>query len=290
MAFSLLPESEFTLLSVPDEPRDLPEPLAIVGPRDGFAQEVFAKHFVPPMVDVHLPDQLFLWVKFRVDCNDLEPESCAVESMGRLEPIFENEMDNGGVEGLLYYLTSHTERRWMNWALQNGIAPGQPFLIWVGEPHHYSTWTDCGTEYDTDIDVELVRVLPNTPRRAARSWERALKLITAFEKARDAERKRVHDLELRSLDAMFIRCDLYWPSRYGYDDMTPPSGVSFTIHSDHRKIPSLKGGHSWGGQIASARDDDGNHETVLKRLVVAAQAVVPALSEERIRKMPRIWR
>lgn len=287
--FSLF-EPEPDLSAALEDPEDRPDPLEAVGPRDDFGQEVFVKYLVPPMVDVYLPDQIYLWVKFRVDCIDLEPESCAVESMGRLEPIFEYEMDNGGVEGLLYYLAPHGDRRWMKWALEHGIAPGQPFLIWVGKPHHYSTWTDCGTEYDTDIDVGVVRVLPNTPRRAARSWERALKLIAEFETARDAERKRVRDLELRSIDAMFIVADAYWAHGH-YDEMTPPGGVSYMIMSDHSKIPTLqKRGWGWGGQIATARDDDGNHEVALQRLIVAARAVVPALDEETIRKMPQRWR
>lgn len=67
------------------------------------------------------------------------------------------------------------------WLLREGLAPGQPFLVWLRP--HYSV--DYYGEHDLDIEAEVVLVDPWSDERAAEAWEEWIEAGYDFEKEVD---------------------------------------------------------------------------------------------------------
>lgn len=137
--------------------------------------------FIPVMTDVYFDDVVYVWARLLPggSWGDLDLELYDGPSIGEMPEWFS---DYGEwLDGALIRYRCGTPSS-ITWALENGIAPGQPFLLEVGPPRSYR----CSWEYDewdVDYDVGLVRVLPNSIDRAARSWLRELK---NYQRAKDA--------------------------------------------------------------------------------------------------------
>ena len=58
--------------------------------------------------------------------------------------------------------------------LEMGVAPGQPFRIWMKLTASKYETVD-GTEYDEGLDWKLLEVAPLEPEEAARRWEEWMK-------------------------------------------------------------------------------------------------------------------
>jgi hypothetical protein len=68
--------------------------------------------------------------------------------------------------------TDHSNHE--TWLLQEGLCPGQPFLVEFEKP----IWSRSGgeyDEYDVDYSWDILCRLPKSPEQAARSWDRWLK-------------------------------------------------------------------------------------------------------------------
>lgn len=136
--------------------------------------------FIPPMVDVFFDDVVYVWGRFMQTGyrGDFELELYDGASIGEMPEWFSDysEWIDNLVDGYRLGLST------MTFALEHGIAPGQPFLLEVGPPHSYK----CSWEYDewdTEYSIELVRVIPRDAKKAARSWSRALEIQQRCEAA-----------------------------------------------------------------------------------------------------------
>lgn len=114
------------------------------------------------------PTRYLIWVEFEgpeLNLMELAPDDELRPEWLRYE-LAENSLDFIlGIEGI-------DEEDRMKWLLQEGIAPGQPFLLEVIQPtYSYGYYGDCDVEYDYDI----VKVQPWTPEAVARAFERVLR-------------------------------------------------------------------------------------------------------------------
>ncbi len=90
---------------------------------------------------------------------------------------------------------NYNEYAWIKWGIENGISPGQPFLIGFSK----SIWSRCSYEYDewdADYPWELIRVLPNNPVSAGRSWDRTIKQMAAIKAKKQRRSEHTHRLSL----------------------------------------------------------------------------------------------
>ncbi len=238
--------------------------------------------WIPPLHNVYTKESVYVWYRFIEDALDVEPDSCEQDSIGRM-PLWM--ADNEDFDITIILDTRFRDMRWATWAIEHGLAPGQPFLLRIDSPDYSSDyWTG---EVDVEWNYEFIRAMPCKPERTARSWERVLRNIDAFVKARDEYRAKLDHLRRTDTTAYCLRADSYWPSKYGYDDMTPPSGLSIYLCSKHQELPNPKPKlHlSWAVNLVSGEDDDGKWEVAFERLVENAEkagfdpAVVRAVKE-----------
>jgi hypothetical protein len=234
------------------------------------------------LVDVWTPHWARVWVQLVPDYTDLEREECGEESIGEPTGSFQHERDNEGIRSWLrqpdggYTNIGRFEwwMSWAHWALQEGIAPRQPFLVHLHEPYYSKSWTDCGYEYDCDCDWYLVRVEHRQPSVALRYWSRWLegtqKIFAADMKDAEAQEAKVWSDE----KALEVHSSWFW-SNY-YDEMSPPDRLRLTLRSKHS-------GKFVHGQIASAEASD--WAEAYKKLAAEAQKHFPDLTEERLRNM-----
>lgn len=72
------------------------------------------------------------------------------------------ELDAVGWDGLLD--VNHDAATWL---LREGLAPGQPFLVWLRP--HYSR--DYWGEHDLDVEWDVVARTHRSPEEAAAAWQ-----------------------------------------------------------------------------------------------------------------------
>lgn len=180
--------------------------------------------FIPPFVDVMTPKgPAYVWLQLVLE-EDLVVERCGTEVWGEdppepepepgdpaeLTPFWDflkfgapskdhewlqEEISQCGWESLLD--CSDYNRRTeagsdfevIQWALELGIAPEQPFLVRVDIPYSYRSSYEYD-EWDTDYNYEILHVLPISPKEAAKRWKKVTKAMaedrTAVEKPVEA--------------------------------------------------------------------------------------------------------
>lgn len=136
---------------------------------------------VPDLIDVYYPGgDAFRWFTLEngSGCWDMELVDAAEETVGELDSRIESEVEQMGWEDLLdidnwHQTDEYRGRSWrsgkMHWALEHGLAPGQPFLVRFGKPE-YSAPSYYDGEVDVTYDVEFVRALPLDPLVASERW------------------------------------------------------------------------------------------------------------------------
>jgi hypothetical protein len=139
-------------------------------------QEAAATWLIPPLTNVYRaggPAYIWLWL-LPGGWRDLEVQECADDSIGTSPEWLDGDRDFESIMGYrhaAYDDESEFAGGWVQWGIESGIGPGQPFCIEVYPP----TWHKTSYEYDEwDCEWEwnVVRVMPRSPRGSAASWGR----------------------------------------------------------------------------------------------------------------------
>lgn len=173
--------------------------------------------FIPPFVDVMIPNgPAYVWLQLVLE-EDLTVERCGDEVWGvdppdpephpedpaLLIPFWDflkfgapskdhewlqEEISQIGWESLLD-LCDYNRRtedghhfEVIQWALECGIAPEQPFLVRIDIPYGYR----CSYEYDeweTDYNYEIISVQPLSTKETAKRWKKVVKAMADDRKA-----------------------------------------------------------------------------------------------------------
>ncbi len=105
-----------------------------------------------------------VWLKIVFD-GGMEDNPALLDSWPENADWLDWEMECAGLEALIN--RSHDEP-WWQWAIRNGIAPGQEFIVRVERPTYER---DYYGESDVDYgDWEIVGREPMTDDRAGRLW------------------------------------------------------------------------------------------------------------------------
>lgn len=169
---------------------------------------------IPPLQDVYCPRVVFRWFRLVVEGSQLEFEDCSDDLVRFGTPWFMDEFDIESVLGI------GRDGESINWGLKNGVAPGQPFLLRIPQPHCSQTYYG---EYDEEWDYELVRVLPKKPLSAAKSWQVAM--------ARIEQNNLRHANFLEAEHARALRSPKTWKIDSWYYDNEGESCVALTLIS-----------------------------------------------------------
>lgn len=63
---------------------------------------------------------------------------------------------------------------WAQWALKEGIAPRQKFLLHIPRPHYHQ---DYYGEWDADYDWDVIHISPLGSKQIQQRWEAYLKFV-----------------------------------------------------------------------------------------------------------------
>jgi hypothetical protein len=161
---------------------------------DAEAETFVNPQNIPPLVNFTSGMNLYKWFRFEFDLDyDIDLFECGETVDGRL-PVWVLHTE----EPLDHLFLSQTVEPYkdgqhpnVDWALQNGVAPGQPFLVEFQAPiYSGGGGRDYNGDYP-DVEVEhnikVVRVLPKSLAGAGKAWAHTLKRIE-HEHAKHARR------------------------------------------------------------------------------------------------------
>lgn len=118
------------------------------------------------LVDEYSEEVCRVW--FYLDEHGLELER--LNSAGDMPEWLDNELVDTCWDEILGVSWEEGERA--AWAIEDGIAPGQPFLVEIRPPHYTQ---DREGDWDVEYNTDLIRVDPMPSMEAAERWETWLK-------------------------------------------------------------------------------------------------------------------
>lgn len=255
--------------------RFIPDP-----PHSGFGP------FVPKLVDVFFEDRAYVWYRLHQSTPDfdLDMERFEGNQIGETPEWMEEYED---VSTLMHKLTQGSYSSWtgFNFALTEGIMPGQPFLLELGMPR----WYRCSYEYnewDVDYDIEIVRVLPRDPQKVTAWIDRATFRKKRYEEKRARELEELRTLRQTDLSAMFLEQSYYFVDPPGYDDMAIPTGKSVSLCTTHTALP---GRPTWGRTDLVYGQDPDSWEKAFENLYTAVEKTL-GFTKQQIENLPKKWR
>ena len=217
--------------------------------------------------------------------NDLSMEECGEDEIGERPEWLQYELENMSWSDILD-ARLYGEHK-LSWKLENGIAPGQPYLVELPHPHYSKSWTDCGYEYDVDYSPEILRTRPMKPSVIASGLEREQNYIAKAREWKAEYDAKQQFLVRTDVKAMFIEMQVYFGRHQSsYDDMCMPSGIRYDLCSN-ASINKRERGRWRTATLAQGEDDDGAHDKAFEKLVEEAVKRLPGLSPEVVRALPR---
>jgi len=160
--------------------------------------------------------------------------------------------------------------KWQDWALREGIAPGQAFWLRMSRPT-YSR--DYWGEVDCDYDLEIIHIVPMPMHEAAKRWYEFFDEQKKWRAEAEKAHKEMKERQLSDVSAMYTQT-LYY-GRYGEEPCV-----------------QLCTKHRWTGYfnlnpvLASGSNKDRKREEAFKRMLEDAAQRLPHLTEEVIRALP----
>jgi hypothetical protein len=238
----------------------------------------------PHYTDVLLPTAVRVWYRLHADgCRDLHPVPCAHDVVGTSPDWWEEDLelavdpDHHLEAAWVGGFSVHS--RWAYWALTQGIAPGQAFLVHIPEP----VGDGQGEDYTEEWAYEVLERSPANAAVTHRRWASFLRKQQMYQALAEQAYYRAKQLLHKDTGSMYLRCTYYQP---GYDYYGPPKGVQLSLCSSRKAFIDYLGvqlGDNWG--LVSAQDDGGDRETALQRLIDKACPKYPALSPQLLREM-----
>lgn len=270
---------------------------------DSVADNTMYKH-----KDIFLSTGIYMWFQLKENGEDLtlvtvnnynggDGGDGGDSSVNRGNAAFIGDMPEGLVDittelgwDSAFYVAFTTEESglgwvfdtsWTEWALRNGVAPYQPFLIKMdGLPTYYAT---CD-EWDVDFAPwEIVEKEPWSAFEVSRHWEHWFMMRTRYRERARVQMRRLLYLRKHDLNAMYISVDTYWPR--GCVEGCFPDGLRVSLYSRHTSVEGFNK-CAWNS-LAEGRDDTGNRGVALNRLIEKVRETLPHLSEEFIRVLAK---
>ncbi len=224
------------------------------------------------LVDRYTEEHILVWMHLLpTPCSNLSLEKLSCPEIGVVPSWFECEdpvsVVSDEIESAHRYLTAEFSYANSDFALREGIAPRQPFLVQIYPPKV------VGSDYfDEDCDVEwtwkVVAKKPLSNKRALRRWEKLLEHQRRKRLRSEYERTYRRKQAERRADAFMLQVER-WPYHPDYR-----SHLSFTLYSKF-------------GFFHITGTSDLGEEDAMRKLIDHALKVVPCLSPELIREMYR---
>lgn len=128
---------------------------------------------------------------------------------------------------------------WVNFALREGLAPRQAFLLKLDPPVYsqsYDYWSG-GYEYDVEYSWEIIAREPYSQKKALRAWDKWINHWQNYTQAAEKAMAELKQKQVTDFAAMYIHWDGYWTGPY--DEMTPPNGVICNLCTRHTDVTGI---------------------------------------------------
>lgn len=221
---------------------------------------------VPFLEDVDCANVVYRWYKLVIDGDRLEVVECGTTQTvyDRAEFIDCDYFDTTTLFG------SNYDDHLVDWALREGLSPGQPFLVEVPPPYTSRSYEG---EYDEDWSFEVVRRAPVKPTSAAKAWEAAL---ARMKRAKALNAKFHADFQaraLRSYKTWELQEHMYRSGPSSFYDWREDDTVTVSLVSRLEKSHTSLGSATakFGGHITL----DAAREEAFFKLVAAFKARYP---------------
>lgn len=245
--------------------------------------------FVPQGVNVYMPTgETFAWLRLEYDGEDLALEEDYDDELGTMDADTERELEDHGWEGLvsLPWQNDASGEGWMfratglKFALENGIAPGQRFLVLVEKPTYSETNNENGHEYDTQIEWQLLHVEPWNLDRVLRHWTELHAALYTDRGNAVAAMRGLKELRRTDTAAMYL-------SWFHYGDLSR-YGVAVRLCSKHTRLDcdmTKCAGHD----MLEGRDDKGDRGVAMRCLLERVAQRMPHLTADLVQSLPARW-
>lgn len=193
------------------------------------------------------PDEVRLWVRLRPDetSEDLEPRVRITHTIGTppswyTENMYEDWGQYDFIEDCMHLDRTYREESgfgWSftstvtEWALRNGVAPGQHFLLWMREPQYQQ---DYWGEVDEWQEGGVLEVETWGAERIQRAWKGWLRQRETARKRARLQMKALNERRERDISAMYIT-SYHWSSHWS-SHCWEPSMVRWMLRSEHHKV------------------------------------------------------
>lgn len=176
-----------------------------------------------------------------------------------------------GEAELSYLLTkTHSTIGLMSWALKEGIAPSQRFLVYVSKPRWYRSSYEYN-EWDYDCEVEVLRREPSL--LTVRDFEKEIDEVFCLVQARERQIEDNRKAQWDKRDRLFLR----WSWGHSYDaswcEVALCSSLTHCDNPEHHGIVRLM----------TYRSDSGDKDEALEGLTLKVSKEDPDLD---LRSLP----
>lgn len=200
------------------------------------------------------------------------------EGIGERPAWFSEEICNSGID----FFSSFGHKGWEGWALENGIAPYQPFAI----EHDRPRITGYGEDSDVSFDWELAAIAPLGFRIALLRWEAYFRRKAKIRNEDAAHLAHVHRVRTELVRYMYLNWD-----RYG--ECTPyERGVIVTLRSSYDPYHPYRPGN--GHELARGVSKKGNRDEAWENLRANIRERAPRVTAQDLEKLKRLskkgWR
>jgi len=242
----------------------------------------------PRLVDFYDEKECYIWYLFTEEGADLLLEECANEEQGTRPEWLEEEISYAGTDiydfGGSTECSTHYDKEGIGhnatWALENGIAPYQPFRIHLMPPHYYN----CSWEYPGEVDVDWTWWADRTMRisdfDASRRWEHWIRERKLHFEWMDDRRRRIDHILAHEVESMHLDWELYCGVRS--DDWRSAKGIQVSLKSC-ASIDGRMETKSWG----AGRSDDGDRSEAMRDLLKKVKPRLPHIHGNKIRGMDK---
>lgn len=224
---------------------------------------------IPDLVNVLDPKgDAYVWLFMDTEGDDLcWPEAAEERTVGEMNPVLQDEIDCNGMDFIFDDLPFGTGYRTRNitWALKHGVAPGQPFLLRIGEPRIVNCGGYYEQEWDVEHDVEFIRRIEWPIDQVTEAWRSFWVESRRFKAIMKKRKRTLHTMKLRAVDKMKFNIEVYPGNNGGWGNSSydyPPAGLIYQIvvQTFHTPFGIVM------GPVAEVRDPDGNREKLKEAL------------------------
>lgn len=238
-----------------------------------------------PCINMYEPEGCsYVWFRLVPAYDDLELEECGDDG-NDIDPSLREQFSDIGWDFIIsppYHSIKvggrSFDERWTAFALKEGIAPGQPFCVCIEQPVYSKSWTDCGYEYDCDVECEIVAHA--TCKDPLRSWDRWLKRLHRTRMAIVDRDRRIKELQKIDRKSMFLYTSTYavrGVDHYYPDYPLSESGVAVSLRTTRTDLDPKPRGERI---LAEGRSDNGSRDEAFALLLDNLRKTLPDLSDE----------